>query len=70
MKFKDLVVGMQVIVVNTIYDADKGFPNNPPVGTVLTVTSIDRDGSIDFRVEWDGDDDYIMNTTEVAIVTR
>lgn len=69
MKFKNLVVGMEVVVKSDAYHNDK-FPNNPPVGTVLTVTSIDRDGSIDFRVEWNGDDDYIMNTTEVAIVTR
>lgn len=65
MKHSDLVVGMQVVVINELYVGADDFPNQPPVGTVLTVTSIDDDDSIDFRVEWDGDDDYLMNTLEV-----
>lgn len=65
MEHSDLVVGMQVVVVTELYGADDGFPNQPPIGTVLTVTSIDDDDSIDFRVEWNGDDDYLMNTFEV-----
>ena len=66
MKHSDLFVGMQVEVTTVDPWVDtEAYPNNPPVGTVLTVTSIDDDGSIDFRVEWDGDEDYLMNTLEV-----
>lgn len=70
MNFKDLVVGMDVVVTEGASwsdDDDCSYPT-PPVGTVLTVTSIDNDGSIDFRVTYDGDDNYLMNTEEVEPV--
>ncbi len=60
MEHSDLRVGMQVRVVFQYSHYD------PPVGTVLTVTSIDDDGTVDFRVTWDGDDNYLMNTMEVV----
>lgn len=70
MNFKDLVVGMDVVVTAGMsWSEDESYYPTPPVGTVLTVTSIDNDGSIDFRVTYDGDDNYLMNTAEVEPVT-
>lgn len=69
MNFEDLVVGMEVVVTgHPLVDfIDEDYPT-PPVGTVLKVTAIDNDGTLDFRVDYNGDNNYLMNALEVEPV--